>query len=171
MAEVNVGGISFKGGKIFGVLIALSTAVGALYGGFEVYKRYIDMEEKINEFVAPDLSGFDKKIELSKAEMDKRLELIEQELDMIKTEMSMILEEVSLVASTAKELKDDLKADLRQMDGDIRHITEIVNDVEDRQKEDTRELLDEMKLLEESLDLKINKALNNPLSGMSAKTK
>ena len=171
MAEVNVGGISFKGGKIFGVLIALSTAVGALYGGFEVYKRYLDMEQKINEFVAPDLSGFDKKIELSKAEMDKRLELIEQELDMIKTEMSMILEEVSLVASTAKELKDDLKADLRQMDGDIRHITEIVNDVEDRQKEDNRELLDEMKLLEESLDLKINKALNNPLSGMSAKTK
>jgi signal transduction histidine kinase len=171
MAEVNVGGISFKGGKIFGVLIALSTAVGAVYGGFEVYKRYLDMEEKINEFVAPDLSGFDKKIELSKAEMDKRLELIEQELDMIKTEMSMILEEVSLVASTAKELKDDLKADLRQMDGDIRHITEIVNDVEDRQKEDARELLDEMKLLEESLDLKINKALNNPLSGMSAKTK
>jgi signal transduction histidine kinase len=154
MAEVNVGGISFKGGKIFGVLIALSTAVGALYGGFEVYKRYLDMEEKINEFVAPDLSGFDKKIELSKAEMDKRLELIEQELDMIKTEMSMILEEVSLVASTAKELKDDLKADLRQMDGDIRHITEIVNDVEDRQKEDNRELLDEIKLLEESLDLK-----------------
>ena len=171
MAEVNVGGISFKGGKIFGVLIALSTAVGALYGGFEVYKRYLDMEQKINEFVAPDLSGFDKKIELSKAEMDKRLELIEQELDMIKTEMSMILEEVSLVASTAKELKDDLKADLRQMDGDIRHITEIVNDVEDRQKEDNRELLNEMKLLEESLDLKINKALNNPLSGMSAKSK
>ena len=171
MAEINIGGVTFKGGKIFGVLIALSTAVGALYGGFEVYKRYLDMEQKINEFVAPDLSGFDKKIELSKAEMDKRLELIEQELDMIKTEMSMILEEVSLVASTAKELKDDLKADLRQMDGDIRHITEIVNDVEDRQKEDARELLDEMKLLEESLDLKINKALNNPLSGMSAKSK
>jgi signal transduction histidine kinase len=171
VAEVNIGGVTFKGGKIFGVLIALSTAVGALYGGFEVYKRYLDMEEKINEFVAPDLSGFDKKIELSKAEMDKRLELIEQELDMIKTEMSMILEEVSLVASTAKELKDDLKADLRQMDGDIRHITEIVNDVEDRQKEDARELLDEMKLLEESLDLKINKALNNPLTGMSAKSK
>ena len=170
-AEINIGGVTFKGGKIFGVLIALSTAVGALYGGFEVYKRYLDMEQKINEFVAPDLSGFDKKIELSKAEMDKRLELIEQELDMIKTEMSMILEEVSLVASTAKELKDDLKADLRQMDGDIRHITEIVNDVEDRQKEDARELLDEMKLLEESLDLKINKALNNPLTGMSAKSK
>ena len=68
-------------------------------------------------------------------------------------------------------MRSDMKADLRQMNGDIRHITEIVNDVEDRQKEDARELLDEMKLLEESLDLKINKALNNPLSGMSAKSK
>jgi hypothetical protein len=68
-------------------------------------------------------------------------------------------------------MRSDMKADLRQMNGDIRHITEIVNDVEDRQKEDNRELLDEMKLLEESLDLKIDKALNNPLSGMSAKTK
>ena len=57
------------------------------------------------------------------------------------------------------------------MEGDVRHITEIVNDVEDRQKEDTRELMDELKLIEESLDLQINKALNNPLSNMSAKTK
>ena len=64
-----------------------------------------------------------------------------------------------------------MKADLRQQSEDIRHITEIVNDVEDRQKEDNRELLNEMKLLEESLDLKIDKALNNPLSGMSAKSK
>ena len=32
-------------------------------------------------------------------------------------------------------------------------------------------LLDEMKLLEESLDLKIDKALNNPLNSMSAKSK
>jgi len=83
----------------------------------------------------------------------------------------MILEEVSLVASTAKELKDDLKTDLRQMEGDIRHITEIVNDVEDRQKEDARELLDEIKILEDNLDLKINKALNNPLNNMSANVK
>ena len=53
----------------------------------------------------------------------------------------------------------------------FRHITEIVNDVEDRQKEDTREVFDELKLIEESLDLQINKALNNPLSNMSAKNK
>jgi hypothetical protein len=71
----------------------------------------------------------------------------------------------------ARDMRSDMKADLRQQANDIRHITEIVNDVEDRQKEDTREVFDELKLIEESLDLQINKALNNPLSGMSAKTK
>jgi hypothetical protein len=68
-------------------------------------------------------------------------------------------------------MRSDMKADLRQQANDIRHITEIVNDVEDRQKADTREIFDELKLIEENLDLQINKALNNPLSNMSAKTK
>ena len=53
----------------------------------------------------------------------------------------------------------------------MRHITEIVNDVEDRQKEDTREIFDEIKLIEENLELSVDKALNNPLSGMSATSK
>ena len=169
MPSIEYQGMKFTGGKFFIILSLIGTIVGGGWTGYKFYDDYLDMKQQVQEFVAPDLSGFDKKIELAKAEMDKRLELIEQELEMIKTEMSMILEEVSLVASTAKELKDDLKADLRQMEGDIRHITEIVNDVEDRQKEDNRELLDELKLMEENLDLKIDKALNNPLSGMSAK--
>ena len=43
MAEVEIGGISFKGGKMLSVMLALTTAVGALYGGFEVYKDYMDI--------------------------------------------------------------------------------------------------------------------------------
>ena len=60
----------------------------------------------------------------------------------------------------------NIKTDIRNMNNDIRHITEIVNDIEDRQKEDSRELLEELKIIEEELDLKINKALNNPLASM-----
>ena len=169
MPSIEYQGMKFTGGKFFIILSLIGTIVGGGWTGYKFYDDYLDMKQQVQDFVAPDLSGFDKSIELAKAEMDKRLELIEQELEMIETEMSMILEEVSLVASTAKELKDDLKADLRQMEGDIRHITEIVNDVEDRQKEDTREVFDELKIIEENLELKINKALNNPLNGMSAK--
>ena len=171
MAEVSIGGISFKGGKMMAIILALSSAVGALYGGFEMYKRFQDMSAAIEAYQEPDLSGFDKKIALVESQTQAQVELVSQQLNALKSELEIILGEIDLISQVSRELKDDLKTDLRNVEQDVRHITEIVNDVEDRQKEDSRELIEEMKIMEESLDLKINKALNNPLSGMSAKTK
>ena len=159
MAEIDVGGVKFKGGKIFVILTALTTAGGVLWGGFEFYKDYLDMKEQIQNYTAPDLSGF-----------DKRIDLVQQEVEMMQSEMTMILEEVQLVASVAKELKNDLKAD-------VRRIETIVEDVEQRVKEDSREnardlknaiseIQDDMKALEEKTDKQIKKALDNPLSKM-----
>ena len=51
-------------------------------------------------------------------------------------------------------MRSDMKADLRQQANDIRHITEIVNDVEDRQKEDTREYLMNSSSLKKALTYK-----------------
>jgi len=153
MASIEYSGLKVSGGKIFAIFTLLGALGGAAWTGFTFYQDYLDMKEKITLYTEPDLSQYDEGMAVLKSEID------------------MILDEITLVADVAKDLKNDMKADIRQMNGDIRHITEIVNDVEDRQKEDTRELLGEMKLLEENLDLKINKALNNPLSGMSAKTK
>jgi len=149
-AEIEYGGIKIRGGKIIIVLSLVGTLGGALWAGFEFYKDYLDMKEKITEYTAPDLSKYD------------------EQIGIIKSEIGSVLDEVNLVAEVAKDLKNDLKIQIRQMEQDIRHITTIVNDVEDRQKEDTRELLDELKLVEEALDLKVNKALNNPLNNMSA---
>jgi|TARA_E500000178_G_scaffold303598_1_gene313876 signal transduction histidine kinase len=143
--------MKITGGKMFAILTLLSALGGAAWTGFTFYQDYLDMKEKIIMYTEPDLSYYD------------------EQLAVLKSEIDMILDEITLVADVAKDLKNDMKADLRQMNGDIRHITEIVNDVEDRQKEDARELLDEMKLLEENLDLKINKALSNPLSGLTSK--
>jgi len=168
VAEVSVGGISFKGGKMFAVLLALSSAVGALYGGFEFWKKFQDMSAQIEAYTAPDLSGFDKKIALVESQTQAQMEIVLEKVDSLKSELDIVLEEISLISQVSRELKDDLKKDLRNVEQDVRHITEIVNDVEDRQKEDTRELMDELKLIEDNLNLNIDKALNNPLSGMSA---
>lgn len=151
MPSIEYSGMKVTGGKVFAIFTLLGALGGAAWTGFTFYQDYLDMKEKITLYTEPDLSQYDEGMAVLKSEID------------------MILEEITLVADVAKDLKNDMKADLRQMNGDIRHITEIVNDVEDRQKEDNRELLDELKLMEQNLDLKINKALNNPLSGMSAK--
>ena len=153
MASIEYQGIKFSGGKVFIILSLLGAIIGGGWTGYKFYDDYLDMKAKIENYTAPDLSNYDEQIAVIKSELD------------------MILDEINLVASVARDLKGDMKLDLRNASNDIRHITEIVNDIEDRQKADTREIFDELKLIEESLDLQINKALNNPLSNMSAKTK
>ena len=146
MAEIEYGGIKIGGTKLLLIVPLLGTIIGGLWGGFELYRRYLDMEEKIQTYVAPDLSGF-----------DKRLELVKTEVEMIEKEMKMVLEEITLVADVAKEMKNDLRSD-------VRRIEKIVEDTETRVKDDSREFRDDMKDLEERVELKINKSLNNPLN-------
>ncbi len=153
MPSIEYSGLKVSGGKAFAILTLLGALGSGAWAVFEFWKNYQDLTTKVLEYTAPDLSHYDEQIAVIKSELD------------------MILDEINLVASVARDLKGDMKLDLRNASNDIRHITEIVNDIEDRQKADTREIFDELKLIEESLDLQINKALNNPLSNMSAKTK
>ena len=146
MAEIEYGGVKIGGTKLLLIVPLLGTIIGGLWGGFELYSRYLAMEEKIQTYVAPDLSGF-----------DKRIELVQTEVDMIQKEMQMVLEEITLVADVAKEMKNDLRSD-------VRRIEKIVEDTETRVKDDSREFRDDMKDLEERVELKINKSLNNPLN-------
>jgi|TARA_R110002020_G_scaffold84603_2_gene209394 hypothetical protein len=159
MAEVEYKGIKVGGSKLLLILPLLGTIIGGLWGGMEILQRYQSMEKKINSFVSPDMSGF-----------DKRIDLVQQEVTMLQGELSMVLEEVQLVADVAKELKNDLK-------GDVRRIESIVEDVETRVKEDSRtnekDLKETIKVIEEDmikLEKKITdtiqKTLANPLAGM-----
>ena len=181
MAEVEVGGIKFRGGKIFVILTALTTAGGALWGGFEFYKDYLNMKDQIQEYVAPDLSGFDKDIALTKEEMKSKTDLIQTEVNMIIQEMEMIMSEIRLVSDVANELKNDLRQD-------VRRVEKIVNDVEQQVKEDSRDNAKDLKItidtveddmkkledrlkqaqkeLEEKMDKRIKLALENPLGAM-----
>ena len=167
MAEIEYKGIKVGGSKLLLILPLLGTLIGGLWGGFEVYQRYISMEKKINSFVAPDLSEFDKSIALIESETKAELQLITQQIEGMKNELDMILEEITLVANTAKELKDDLKGDVRQLQLDKRHLEDIVDSVKNKTREELRLFEESIKDLESDLDLKINKALNNPLNALS----
>ena len=153
MPSIEYQGMKFSGGKFFVILSLIGAIVGGGWTGYKFYDDYLTMKAQVLNYTSPDLSKYDEQIAVLKSELD------------------MILDEITLVADVAKDLKNDMKTDIRSMSNDIRHITEIVNDVEDRQKEDTREIFDELKLIEDELQLSVDKALNNPLSGMSAKTK
>jgi len=69
VAEVEYQGIRLSGGKLLILLPLLGTIGGGLWAGFEFYKDYMDMKEQIQKYVAPDLSGFDKRLDVFKEKM------------------------------------------------------------------------------------------------------
>lgn len=146
--ELEYAGVKIRGGKIFLIFTLLSALGGASWSGFEFYKDYLDMKEKIQEYSAPDLSHID------------------EQLAVLKSEISSVLEEVSLVNDVAQSLKNDLRSDIKLIKDDVRNIDKIVNDIEDRVKANEREISDDFKLLENEIDEKIKNALSNPLSGV-----
>ena len=89
MAEVEVAGIKFRGGKIAIILTAISTFGGAMWGGFEFYKDYMDMRDKIESYSAPDLSGFDKRLAVLKSDMGALNKTIDSKLNVIEGKITV----------------------------------------------------------------------------------
>ena len=175
--EVEFAGVKFRGGKIFVIITALSTLGGGLYAGFEFWKDYMDMKEKIESYVAPDLSGFDKRLSVLRADMNA-LQKIEQ-----------VIEDSAIATrDEARTIKNDLKAEIvrterlvesieRRVKGiqdDTRKMIDKENDRNDKIRERIQSRMDglddtltsKMKTLEKETSEKIKKALNNPLANM-----
>lgn len=116
---ISIGGYSFTPAKLMIAFGIVSSILGGLYGVFEVYKDYMDMKQKISEYVAPDLS-----------EIDKRLSLIEEGASKAQ---KAIQESSDKTAEYTRDIKNDLK-------NDIRKIEKIVEDVERNNKQMIRDV-------------------------------
>ena len=175
--EVEFAGVKFRGGKIFVIVTALSTLGGGLYAGFEFWKDYMDMREKIESYTAPDLSGFDKKLAVLRADMDA-LQKIEQVIEdsAIQTRDEARVIKVDLKADIARteNLVDSVERRVKAIQDDTRKMIDKENDRNDKIRERIQNRMDsldesltsKMRTLEKDTDDKIKKALNNPLSKM-----
>jgi len=130
---ISIGGYSFTPAKLMIAFGIVSSILGGLYGAFETYKSYQDMQKKIANFIAPDLSEF-----------DKRLTLVEE------------------TSTKTNDYTRDIKNDIKQ---DIRRLESVVEQVERSQKQTQREIDQDVRQLRKEIDTKIQKALDNPLSG------
>ena len=177
MAEVEVGGLKFKGGKMMALLTLLSTAGGSLWAGFEFYKDYMDMRSKIEKYTAPDLSGFDKK-----------LAVLRQDMKNLKELEAVIKESASDARDYARDIKNDLKDEIvrteklvenvdrrtKTIQDDVRNMIDKENDrngtlrdrINSRMDSLDDSLSGKIKVLQEETNAKIRKALDNPLSKM-----
>ena len=179
MAEVEYGGVKLTGSKLFMIIPLVSMLGGGLWAGFEFYKDYMDMKEQIQNYVAPDLSEFDKQLAVIKEEM----KVTKEEVLIIRDSIG---EQVQFMRDTKHDLRDDLvrmEKILDKVENDIDAVEDEATELMDRSKKDTRDMIvdannrfndkidgmegyvkRELQSLEDELNSKLTKALDNPLA-------
>ena len=120
-SEIEFGGVKFKSStKIIALLTALSTLGGAIWAGFEGYARWQAMETQINEFVAPDLSGFQERVAVT----DERIANLEEnssiKIEALSSEVHTILETITIEVDALKQLVTAAQDDARTIRNDLR---------------------------------------------------
>jgi predicted nucleic acid-binding Zn-ribbon protein len=146
MAELDVGGVKVKGGRGLGLLMAAGTLIGALYGGFEIYKDYTDMKAKL-------------------ANLDT--DAIEAKNAVLETKLEEAIDYV-------QDIKDDLRSDVIAVEkalGDVEQRIRLVEGENRKSIQEAKKWFDErtakvdekLNALEERLNKRLRDALQNPL--------
>ena len=148
---ISIGGYEFTPAKLMVAFTIVSSTLGGLYGAFEVYKDYMSMKKRIAEYVAPDLSVF-----------DKRLAVIE--------------ENSQKATDYTRDIKNDLKQDVRRLESVVegvernvkqsqRETDQQVREVQCELRRNSRETDQAIKQVQREVDGKNQRALDNPLAG------
>ena len=139
MADVEYKGVHVTGikGSYLLVLVTLfSSIIGGLWGGFELYKRYEDMEQQIQSYVAPDLSGFDKRLEVFDAQLKDKVKFVDLEVsslkEVISTEIGALKELVADAQETARDIRTDIK-------GEVNKQHDQISEIDNRSRLDSQE--------------------------------
>tara|TARA_B100000686_G_scaffold27460_1_gene27035 strand:- start:8231 stop:8821 length:591 start_codon:yes stop_codon:yes gene_type:complete len=195
MSELEFAGVKFRGGKLVGILIGLSTLIGGSYGAFEVYKDYTNMKEIIHSYDASRLDvfavqinnlekKFDTKITnletIMKSELTSAMELVTSAQgdardirNELRKDMNELLDQISLVDKRSRNSEQEIRASQRTAENDVRTLIQHAEDRFDGKRtaiesdaQRRNEVIDN-KLVELKKEITdmLNKALNNPLTG------
>jgi Mg2+ and Co2+ transporter CorA len=136
---ISIGGYEFTPAKLMVAFTIVSSILGGLYGAFEVYKDYQDMKSKITKYVAPDLSELYKKMELTQQAAEKSVQY-------------------------TQDIKNDLKTDIRRLEGVVDSVERSAKQTQRETSQDVNDVRKELKAIDQSVDKKIQRALDNPLA-------
>jgi BMFP domain-containing protein YqiC len=147
---ITVGGYSFTPAKLMVAGTIVTSALGFLYGAFEVYKDYQSMKEAIQTYVTPDLSEINQKIAVLEQNSEKSTEYVRD----INTTLR---QDIRRLESIIDSVERSSKQSQREVDQTVKEVTRSITQLE-------REIEQNLRGVRREVDEKIKKALDNPLS-------
>lgn len=116
---ISIGGYEFTPAKLMVAATIVSSVLGGLYGAFEVYKSYQDMKTKIEKYVAPDLSEFDKRLAVIEENSAKTTDYTRDIKNDLKNDIRRLEKVVEQVERDGKQLSRETEQDVRQLRKEI----------------------------------------------------
>ena len=120
MAELEFGGMTFRGGKIFAILTALSTLGGGAWAGFEFYADYMDMKEIVQNIDIDEIAAAN---ELQVQKLDDAIQY-------------------------TQDIKNDLRADIIRIEGLVSGLEDRINESESTIRAFRNEIYDKLDAFE-----------------------
>jgi hypothetical protein len=118
---ISIGGYNFTPAKLMIAGGILSTALGGLYGAFEIWKDYQSMKEAIQTYVTPDLSEINKKLAVLEQNSEKSTEYVRD----INTNLK---QDIRRIEKIVEQVERDSKTAQRDTDRDVRELRKEVDD-------------------------------------------
>ena len=181
--EFRLFGIKVTAITIGAAMTLISTVVGALYGAFVVYTDYMDMKEQIQSYVAPDLSGFQEQLSVLDQRVTAAEDSVFESQGYIRDVRTGLADDIRSVENLVGELEDrmrevetDTRDQLRLNDVDVqgylrsseerfdRMTQRMMSDFDTKRDSLSTESDRKIQELEERLEQRIQRALDNPLA-------
>ena len=181
--EFRLFGIKVTAVTIGAAMTLISTVVGAFYGAFVVYTDYMDMKEQIQSYVAPDLSGFQEQLSVLDQRVTAAEDSVFESQGYIRDVRTGLADDIRSVENLVGELEDrmrevetDTRDQLRLNDVDVqgylrsseerfdRMTQRMMSDFDTKRDSLSTESDRKIQELEERLEQRIQRALDNPLA-------
>ena len=158
---ISIGGYEFTPAKLMIAATIVSSALGGLYGTFEVYKDYMGMKKKIADYITPDLSEFDKRLAVIEQNSAKTSDYTRDIKNDLKNDLRRNETVTETIERSVKQSQREIDTDLKTVQKELRASLDRTRDDMEKLKRDTEARLDK---LNRDVDSKIQKAVDNPLA-------
>jgi hypothetical protein len=158
---ISIGGYEFTPAKLMVAFTLVSSTLGGLYGAFEVYKDYQGMKKKIAEYVAPDLSELQAKMDIVVEKSEKSVQYTQDIKNDLKQDIRRLEGVVDSVERNSKQSQRETSTELKSMQ---KEVADAVKSTERMNQQVQRDLDREVRTVRKEVDDKIKKALDNPLA-------
>jgi chromosome segregation ATPase len=172
MAEVEYKGIRLGGGKLLIILPLIGTLSGGLWGGFELYNRLLDAEQKLSSLepdaITAEVNRLETVYNIIREELVSDIASVAQDIEFVSgnldesNRLSRSIETSS--AETQREVRNDIYEIERSMQTQFQEMNSELREMRKNLDDEIRSIDVNIREMRDDLEERIEQILENPLN-------